>query len=65
MRQTPLLAALAALVLAAPASASPRIIPQPPPVPLGVLVRESRTIHVLQVEAIGRKGITFKLTATA
>jgi hypothetical protein len=64
MRQNPLLTVLAALALTAPAAASARIIPRRPPVPLGVLVRDSRTIHVLQVESIGSKGVSFKTTAT-
>ena len=63
MRRIPLLAALAALALAASAAASPRIIPQPPPRPLGVLVRESQTIHVLQVASVGPKGVSFKVLA--
>jgi hypothetical protein len=39
------------------------MIPQPPPEPLGVLVRDSKTIHVLQVEHIKEKGVSFKIAA--
>src|SRR5271165_3609564 len=63
MRYLPVLAALTALTLSGRAGASPRMIPQPPPKPLGVLVRDSKTIHVLQVESVGPKGVTFKTAA--
>jgi HEAT repeat protein len=63
MRCLTFLAVLTAFTLSERAAASPRMIPQPPPKPLGLLVRESKTIHVLQVESIGPKGVTFKTAA--
>src|SRR5262245_38414599 len=76
MRSASVFAALAALSLPAPAGASPRVLPQPPHEPLGVLVRDSGTIHVLQMESfqasVSKQGVgafpsggaAFKVTAT-
>ncbi len=44
--------------------AADEIVPQPEPEPLGVLVNNSKTIHVLEVAEIGVKGLSFKTTAT-
>jgi hypothetical protein len=64
MRQFPILGTAILAALAAPAIASPRVIPQPSPEPLGVLVRDSQTIHVLRVEEVSQKRVMFKATAT-
>lgn len=64
MRSVSLLAGMAALALPTVAGASPRFLPQPPPTPLGVPVRESRSIHVLKVESVGFKGVSFKAMAS-
>src|SRR5262249_3990345 len=60
MRRLPVPSIFLLLALATSAAASPRMLPQPPPRPLAVLVRDSRTIHVLSVEAVNLKGVTFK-----
>jgi HEAT repeat protein len=52
------------LTLATSAAASPRILPQPSPRPLGILVRDSQSIHVLQVKSVDENGVSFKTTAT-
>jgi HEAT repeat protein len=64
MRRVFLFAALATLAAFAPAAASPRIIPQPPAEPLGKIVADSRTIHVLKVESVTEKGVKFKTLDT-
>ena len=63
MRPLPILSMLLLLALATPAAAGSRMLPQPTPEPLGVLVRNSRRIHVLTVEAVKAEGVTFKTKA--
>ena len=63
MRRIAVLAALAMLTHSALVGASPRIIPQPPPEPLGRLIADSKTIHLLRVASIDLKGVTFKTEA--
>src|SRR5262249_31236661 len=45
------------------AGASPRVIPQPPPKPLGAHIRQSETIHVLSVESVGPRKVSLKPVA--
>jgi HEAT repeat protein len=59
-----ILAILASLAIASPADASPRMLPQPPPKPLGVVVGDSKTIHVLRVASVGPDGVAFKVEAS-
>ena len=63
MRCVPTLVAAVALTLTAPAGASPRLLPQPSPEPLGKFVRDARTIHVLKVKSVDAKGATFETAA--
>jgi HEAT repeat protein len=64
MRCLTVLAALTALTLSERAGAIQQNIWPPIPKPLGVLVRDSGTIHVLQITSVGSKGVTFKTAAT-
>jgi HEAT repeat protein len=63
MRSSSVLAAFAVLFIPMRVGASPRIIPEPRPEPLGVVVRDAKTIHALEVESVDAKGISFKVTA--
>ncbi len=63
MRFSSLLAALAVLFVPVRVVASPRFIPAPETAPLGVVVRDAKTIHALEVKSVDAKGISFKVTA--
>jgi hypothetical protein len=63
MRYSSLLAAMAVLFVPMRVDASPRLIPQPWPEPLGVVIRDAKTIHALEVTSADPKGISFKVTA--
>src|SRR5438477_12721224 len=56
-------AVFAALVLATHLNAVlPGAPANPPPRPLGLLVREAKAIHLLKVEAVDEKCVAFKAT---
>jgi HEAT repeat protein len=63
MCRVAVLVAVVSLAFAGTAPASPRFLPQPYPEPLGVLVRDARTIHVLKVKSINKDGVTFETVA--
>jgi HEAT repeat protein len=63
MRFISLFSTFAVLFVPLQLQASPRIIPQPWPAPLGVFVAQSKTIHTFEVESVDAKGVTFKVTA--
>jgi hypothetical protein len=63
MRRVCVLAALAVLVLSTRSAARHLVVVRLTHEPLGVLVRESRTIHVLRVESVGKDGATFRAEA--
>jgi HEAT repeat protein len=63
MRSCSVLAAFGVLFAPARVGASPRIIPEPWPSPLGVVVREAKTIHALEVKSVDPRGVSFKVTA--
>ena len=63
MQRRPVLSVLLLSLLALPAAASSPIVPRLLPLPLSMLVQESRQVLVLQVEAVKEKEITLKTIA--